>query len=108
MIPTVNKCVKLKPKLQLKCFIFLKSVIYLGVSSSHLLGCIIHRINCINQGQLPLNTTADFGGFPYWFSVTYWLAEWRWKEYLIFNSFIQMKYLLAEIKIIIISYGLTK
>ena len=33
----------------------------------HLLGCIIHRINCIDQGQWPLNTTADFGGFSNWF-----------------------------------------
>ena len=95
MAPTVNKCVKLKSKLQLKCFIFLKSIIYLDV-------------NCIDQGQWPLNTTADFGGFPYWLSVTYWLAEWRWKGYLFLNSFIQMKYLLVQIKIIIISYSLTK
>ena len=34
MTPTVNKCVKLKSKLQLKCFMFLKSVIYLGVSTA--------------------------------------------------------------------------
>ena len=34
MTPTVNKCVKLKSKLQLKCFIFLKSVIYLSVSTT--------------------------------------------------------------------------
>ena len=33
MSPTVKKCVKLKSKLQLKCFIILKSVIYLGVST---------------------------------------------------------------------------
>ena len=32
MTTTVNKCVKLKFKLQLKCFIFLKPVIYSGVS----------------------------------------------------------------------------
>ena len=32
MTQTVNKCVKLKSKLQLKCFIVLKSVIYLSVS----------------------------------------------------------------------------
>ena len=31
MTQTVNKCVKLKSKLQLKCFIFLKSAIYLNV-----------------------------------------------------------------------------
>ena len=34
MTRTVNKCVKLKSKLQLKCFMFLKSVIYLGVSTT--------------------------------------------------------------------------
>ena len=34
MTPTVNKCVKLKSKLQLNCFMFLKSVIYLGVSTT--------------------------------------------------------------------------
>ena len=73
-----------------------------------LLGCIIHRINCTDQGKWPLNTTADFGGFPYWFSVTYWLSGWRWKEYLFLNLFIQMKYLLAKIKTIIISYSLKK
>ena len=27
----------------------------------HLLGCINHRINCIDLGQRPLNTTADRG-----------------------------------------------
>ena len=58
----------------------------------HLLGCINHHINCIDQGQWSLNTTADFRGFPYWFSMTYWLAEWRWKEQLYLNSFIQMIY----------------
>ena len=86
-----------KSKLQLKCFMFLKSVIYLGVS---------HRINCIDLGQWPLNTAADFGGFPYWFSVMYWLAEWCCREYSFLNSFIQMKYILAQIKIIINSYSL--
>ena len=39
--------------------------------------------------------TADFGWFPDRFSMTYWLTEWR-REY-----FIQMKYLLAQMKIII-------
>ena len=34
MTPTINKCVKLKSKLQLKCFMFLKPVIYLGVSTT--------------------------------------------------------------------------
>ena len=34
MTPTVNKYVKLKFKLQLKCFMFLKAVIYLGVSTT--------------------------------------------------------------------------
>ena len=34
MTPTVNKCAKLKSKLQLKCFMLLKSVIYLGVSTT--------------------------------------------------------------------------
>ena len=34
MTLTVNKCIKLKSKLQLKCFVFLKSVIYLGISTS--------------------------------------------------------------------------
>ena len=34
MTPTVNKCVKLKSKLQLKGFMFMKSVIYLGVSTT--------------------------------------------------------------------------
>ena len=34
MIPTVGKCVKVKSKIQLKCFIFLKSVIYFGVSAT--------------------------------------------------------------------------
>ena len=34
MTQTVNKCVKLKYKLQLKRFIVLKSVIYLNVSST--------------------------------------------------------------------------
>ena len=48
MTQAVNKCVKLKSKLQLKCFIVLKShslksVIYFSVST--------HRINCIDQGQ---------------------------------------------------------
>ena len=32
MAQIFNKCVKLKSKLQLKCFIVLKSVIYLSVS----------------------------------------------------------------------------
>ena len=60
----------------------------------HLLECVNHRINCTDQGQWPLNTTADCGGFPYWFSVTYWLAEWHCSmEYLVFNWFVQMKYL---------------
>ena len=27
----------------------------------NILGCISHRINCIDQSQGPLNTTADFG-----------------------------------------------
>ena len=86
MTQTVNKWVKLKSKLQLKC-----------------------TVNCIDQGQWILNTTADCGWFPYWFSVTYWLAEWRCSmECLVLNWFIQMKYLLAQIKIIIISYSLMK
>ena len=34
MTQTVNKCVKLKSKLQLKCFKVLKSVIYLSVSTT--------------------------------------------------------------------------
>ena len=34
MTQTVNKCVNLKSKLQLKCFIVLKSVIYLSVSTT--------------------------------------------------------------------------
>ena len=34
MTPTVNKCYKLKSRLQLKRFMFLKSVIYLGVSTT--------------------------------------------------------------------------
>ena len=34
MTQTVNKCVKLKSKLQLKGFIVLKSVIYLSVSTT--------------------------------------------------------------------------
>ena len=34
MTPTVDKCVKLKSKLKLKCFTFWKSVIYLGVSTT--------------------------------------------------------------------------
>ena len=34
MTLTANKCVKLKSKLQLKCFIILNSVIYLGVSNT--------------------------------------------------------------------------
>ena len=34
MSQTVNKGVKLKSKLQLKCFIVLKSVIYLNVSAT--------------------------------------------------------------------------
>ena len=55
MTLTVNKCVKLKSKLQLKCFIFLKIC--------HLLGCVIQRINCIDQSKWPLNTTADCGDF---------------------------------------------
>ena len=55
MASTVNKCVKLKSKLQLKRFIFLKYVIYLGVSTT--------EKNCIDQGQWPLNTTA-VGDFP--------------------------------------------
>ena len=73
----------------------------------HLLWCINHRINCIDEGQLPLNTTADREiSLLIWFSVTYWLTEWR--EYLFLNSFIQTKYLLAQIKIIINSYSLMK
>ena len=42
MTRTVNKCVELKSKLQLKCFIVLKS---------HLLECVSHSINCIDQDQ---------------------------------------------------------
>ena len=34
MTSPVNKCVKLKSKLQLKRFVFLKYVIYLGVSTT--------------------------------------------------------------------------
>ena len=34
MTRIVNKCVKLTSKLQLKCFIVLKSVIYLSVSTT--------------------------------------------------------------------------
>ena len=34
MTPTVNKCVKLKSKLKLKRSMFLKSVIYLAVSTT--------------------------------------------------------------------------
>ena len=34
---TVNKCVKLKSKVQLKCFKFLKSVIYLGYQPPYVL-----------------------------------------------------------------------
>ena len=69
----------------------------------HLRGCItvLIKVNDLSIRQLTW-------GFPYWFSETYWLAEWRWKEYLCLNSFIQMKYLLAQTKIIIISYSLTK
>ena len=51
MTRTVNKCVKLKFKLQLKCFTVLEIC--------HLLGFMNHRINCIDLGQWPLNTTAD-------------------------------------------------
>ena len=43
MTLTVNKCVKLKSKLQLKRFIALKIC--------HLFECVNHRINCIDQGQ---------------------------------------------------------
>ena len=43
MTPTVSKYVKLKSKLQLKCFYVLEIC--------HLLGCINHSINCIDQGQ---------------------------------------------------------
>ena len=96
MTETVNKCVKLESKLQLKCFIVLKFIVYLWQPP-------------IDQGQWPLNTTADCGGFPYRFSVTYWLAEWRCSmESLVLNWFIQMKYLLAQIKIFIVSFSLTK
>ena len=55
--PTVNKCIKLESKLQLKCFISLKIC--------HLLECVNHGINCIDQGQGPLNMTADCREFPY-------------------------------------------
>ena len=35
MTETVNKCVKLESKLQLKCFIVLKSIVYLSVTATH-------------------------------------------------------------------------
>ena len=99
MTQTVNKCVKLKFKTTVKMFCSFK--IYLSVSTT---AYYLHV-----QGQWPLNTTADCGGFPYWFSVTYWLAEWRCSmASLVLNWFIQMEYLLAQIKIIIISFSLTK
>ena len=40
MTQTVNKYIKLKSKLQLKCFIVLKSVIYLSVSATVLTALI--------------------------------------------------------------------
>ena len=95
MTPTVNKCVKLKSKLQLKCFSFLKR---------HLLGCINHRINYNDQGQWPLNTTADFGGIPLLILsdvLTRWMTL-KGDNIYFLNSFIQIKYLLTQIKIIII------
>ena len=38
----------------------------------HLLKCVNHRLNCIDQGQWPLNTTADVGDFP---NDSQWLTD---------------------------------
>ena len=43
----------------------------------------------------PLKATAGCGGFPYWFRYV-----WGCREYILFNWFIQMKYSIAQIKII--------
>ena len=43
MTSPINKCVKLKSKLQLKRSVFLKYVIYLGVSTTV-------YVNCVDQG----------------------------------------------------------
>ena len=55
MALTVNKCVKLKSKLQYKYFMFLKSVIYLGVSTAVL--TVLIKVNDLKIRQL---TSRDF------------------------------------------------
>ena len=58
---------------------------------------------------MTFNTTADWRDFP---SDSQWridsLNDVVSMEYLVLNWFIQMKYLLAQIKIIMISSSLTK
>ena len=77
MTLTVSKCVKLNSKLQLNCFICFKIC--------HFLGFVNHRINCIYQGQWPINMTALTAVSSPTESVTYWLAKWCWRWYLLMN-----------------------
>ena len=52
-----------KPSMKKKITAFKTTVkMFYSLEICHLLECANHRINCTDQGQWPLNTTADCGG----------------------------------------------